>query len=1383
MTKLKINLITIYSILFVATAWAAKGPEVPQKPSIWSEKRAVCRPGITETDMQVNNVRARLRTGGDVWWNGTNGLYIVPKPAVGQLAVSSIFAGGVWVGGTDIGGNLKLAGVTYRTATARFDWYPGPLNENGETDEPICKNWDRFFKVSGDAIRNHIAAYETAKAAGRPYSIDSIAPEILYWPGRGNPYWGDKFAFALPDQPLGAFFDNPVNGAGDGIYNPADGDFPNIEIRGCDPGDDFAKAKELVPDEMVFWIYNDNGGPHRLTAGDAIQMEVQVQSFAYATNDEVNDMTFYRYKLINKADTDIRDCYFAMWVDADLGCADDDFIGCDVKRSLAITYNEDAVDGTNGTACGGTNTYGERVPIVGTDYFRGPRGPRVFAKDANGQNIFVDKIDRNGNPVLVDGKPVKEKLLLEPEPGTGDQDTLIELGMTSFIYTNRGGLGSPPPATIDPGGTDIQFYNNIRGLWLTGEPVTFGGSGYNPGSTDTIRYALPGNPDDPNDWSMCSAKLGVGDRRTLQATGPLLLQPGAINELIIGAVWVPDVPHPCPDITRLQNADDISQALFNNCFDITDGPDAPDMNCVELDRQLVLTLSNDEGTSNNKFLKYEERDLRVDNDSVKYRFEGYKVYQLVDGTVSTQELENVDKARLILQSDVRNKITEVFNWKSDKNPNSDVPGQSDVVWSFTRKVNGADKGIVSTFSVTEDQFAKGDRKLINHRQYYFLVLAYAYNNYLPFDPGTGIGQRTSYLEGRGNVQTYSFVPRPIVYENLNAVYGEGVAITRLSGQGNGGNFLDISDEMRDSLARGTTNGRITYVDGAGPVNVKIFNPLEVVDGKYRIDVQGIFDPSSRTCALSTGANYILTDLSENKVIGSATSLAQLNEQIVSKRGFSVSMGQVDEPGLNTGKNDKNGSQVQILKYKDPSAPRWYGAIVDGGFPQFGPILGPTYDPIPVGNTLDPQNVYARAGTAGGTGFFPFILGSYLPNENNVPFVTTAPIEAFPIAVDRNSGSLKIGDLNNVDIVFTPNKELWSRCMVIETATTFHYGVGGKTTIDGGKHFEVRSTPSVGKDGKPDNSGTTGFGWFPGYAVDVETGVRLNIFFGENSVYRGQDTSWVKGSANCTDMIWNPLPILSGNGAITGPGEFAMSQVVGGSHNIYVTRQKYDECAQLAVRFKKGVSAFNKRDPLGAITWAGIPLPSTTVPLKSVADGIIPSELVIKLRVDNAFNKERKLADVARFKSCDTESNFPSYLFEIKGKESKPLDKGQNSEALANVNVVPNPYYAYSGYESNAFTNVVKLTNLPARAIINIYSLDGKFIKKYERDELIKPIGGKNPSNRNVQVFPDLEWDMKNFQGVPVASGVYLIHISAPELGEERTIKWFGINRKFDPTGL
>lgn len=1375
MKYINIKLVCLLLGMYAATSWANIDPRTSKKPSSQVENRAVCRPGVPEIDMDVNNVRARLRTGGDVWWDGSNGLYIVPKPAPGQPAVTSIFAGGVWVGGKDAAGNLKLAGVTYRSNTDNFDWFPGPLDENGQTDEPICKNWDRFFITQGTEVRNHIAAWDKCAGGGCEFSCDSIPESVLYWPGQGNPYWNEKYDFPLPDQSLGAFWDQD----GDGRYDPCKGDFPTIEIRNCEP-ESRTKAKELVPDQMVFWIYNDNGGVHRLTAGDAIQMEVQVQSFAYSTNDEINDMTFYRYKLLNKADSDIRDCYFAMWVDPDLGCYQDDYVGCDMTvvngkpRSLAYTYNEDAVDGSNGSSCaGGSNTYGDRIPMIGTDYFRGPRGPKVFCRDAMGNQIF------NG-----DGTPC----LKDPTPGTGDVDVLVELGMTSFVYTNNCGAGSFDPATCDPADRDQPFYNNLRGLWITGEPMTRGGTGYNPGSTDTVKYALLDAPNLPNGWSMCTAGFGVGDRRTLQATGPLLLQPGAINELIIGAVWVPDVDHPCPDISKIQNADDVAQALFDNCFDITDGPDAPDITGVELDKQLILTLTNDEQISNNKFLLYEERDLRTDNDTVTYKFEGYKVYQLADASVTPQELSDVSKARLILQTDLKNKISELFNWTAEKNPNGGTAEQPDLIWSFTRKVQGANKGLQTTFSVLEDQFAKTDRRLINHKQYHFMVLAYAHNNYLAFNPETGLGQKTTYLEGRGNIKTYSLTPRPIVYENMNSFYGDGVTITRISGQGAGSNFLDVSKETREAIAKGSiTDGKITYLDGAGPINVKIFNPLEVQDGKYRLDVKGSFDASSKVCALKSDAVYTVTDIATNQVIASETSLRQLNEQIMYKRGFSVLMGQTDEPGVLNGKGEDNGSIAQVLDYADKSGPVWLNAVVDGDNglnSQIGPTLSALFDPVAT-TSLDPNN---KLGKMGSGHFWPFMLARYVGADNNLGYLSPTSREAHPIALDATSGTLKLADLNNVDIVFTPDKSLWSRCIVVESASSSYVQDAGVTTINGCKTLEVRETPSVGKDGKPDGTGTTGLSWFPGYAVDVETGQRLNIFFGENTVYRGETASYLEllpGEKEdyCYDMIFNPSSRLISGQGVGSPAQLPLIQVAGGQHFIYVTRQKYDECAQLATRLKKGSSSFVKRDPLGAITWTCIPLSSATFPMKSIEEGLIPNELTVKLRVNNGYNKERKLVDINKFKTCDTEANLPSYEFEIRGKQKAALTKEEYAGALANVNVVPNPYYAYSAYETSQFTNVVKITNLPERATLTIYSLDGKFIRKFERSERIGVNGGNNPANANAQVNPDLVWDMKNFQGIPIASGVYLIHIAAPELGEERTIKWFGINRKFDPTGL
>ena len=45
-------------------------------------------------------------------------------------------------------------------------------------------------------------------------------------------------------------------------------------------------------------------------------------------------------------------------------------------------------------------------------------------------------------------------------------------------------------------------------------------------------------------------------------------------------------------------------------------------------------------------------------------------------------------------------------------------------------------------------------------------------------------------------------------------------------------------------------------------------------------------------------------------------------------------------------------------------------------------------------------------------------------------------------------------------------------------------------------------------------------------------------------------------------------------------------------------------------------------------------------------------------------------------------------------------------ALDLINVVPNPYYAYSAYEKNQIENRVKFTNLPEKCTIRIYTVSG-----------------------------------------------------------------------------
>lgn len=1363
--------------------------------------REDCLEAINTTNLNINNVRALLQVGGDVWWDLDNGSYIVPKQESRADEVSAIFSGSVWVGGLTPSGSLKLAagpnGAYYNRAGA-VDWYSGPLSVakpatgtepavvGGITDKPICDDWNTFFKVNGNSVRNAVRLFDRDPLA---FECDSVLDDVKYWPGKNNPFWGEEYDFELPvDQSLGAFWDEPgVDGNGDGVYNPCDGDFPIINIRKCEPATR-AAAFELIPDEMTFWIYNDNGGAHRISFATPIQMEVQVQAFAYATNDAINDMTFNRYKLINKGSEDIRETYFAMWVDPDLGCYQDDYIGCDVGRSLAYVYNEDAVDGIEGgETCNGVNTYGTNVPILGIDYFRGPRGPKIYCRDMDG-NILTEVNEESGK---------LDTIFCDPPIGSGDFDTLLEIGMSAFMYMNNCGVGSPPAATCDAN-QGSEFYNLMRGIWLDGTPVTVGGDGYNPGSTDTTSYVFPNDPNDQSTdaWSMCTADLPFGDRRMLQVTGPLLLQPQATNELIVGVVFVPDEEsYPCPSLSRLRTADDLAQSLFDNCFDITDGPDAPDVCGIELDQEIIMTLFNQESSNNFKQL-YEEKDLLYtggvpEDDEDLYKFEGYKIYQIVNGGISPSELDNIDKARLVYQSDLKNGITELYNWVSSTSPIS-----NNLIYTPTRKVVGADQGIKNTLSLTIDQFATGaDPQLVNNQTYYYMSLAYGYNEYAKFEENTGVGQPRPYIEGRGNIKTYAFTPRPIVYQELLSKYGDVPSITRVDGVGSGVTFIDMEDGMYDKILEASANGNaadgVTYKENAGPVNIKIYNPLDVVEGEFRLELYGTeLDENNSSNFFGNDARWRLIHTNNNDVIESDTTINVSGEQIIEKYGFSIELNQIAEPGGEREVN--NGAVGGTFAYDDVNAANWLTMIPDGGLGN-GDRL---FDWIETDETNDEGNDLRDVSRV----FYPFTNARYsAPSENETSFYVTPGWrqgQGFLLEPVVQFGDLLLNqDLNNVDIIMTSDKDKWSRCVVVETASPDYYNTAGLQTQGNRNQFDIRAAASVGKDGLPDGSGE-GMGWFPGYAVDVESGERLNIFFGENSVYDEDMAEFLTEGATGGDMIFNPTSQTIVADQPADQPDFGIFNLVGGGqHFVYVTRQRYDECALLHNDLQPSNNPTTKFNPLSLVTWAAFPLNSAGEGngLLPVSDGIVPNDVTVKLRVTNPFGFATEIDEVGTNSNNKYDGakigGFPAFEFKIEGAASRALAANEYEGALKNVNVVPNPYYAYSAYERSEFDNTIKITNLPPRADISIFSIDGKFIRSFLRDEqdMAKPSGFPVQTQ---QGFPDVSWDLKNSKGVPVASGVYLIHVRAEIEAldgstqvEERVIKWFGIGRKFDPSNL
>jgi hypothetical protein len=355
------------------------------------------------------------------------------------------------------------------------------------------------------------------------------------------------------------------------------------------------------------------------------------------------------------------------------------------------------------------------------------------------------------------------------------------------------------------------------------------------------------------------------------------------------------------------------------------------------------------------------------------------------------------------------------------------------------------------------------------------------------------------------------------------------------------------------------------------------------------------------------------------------------------------------------------------------------------------------------------------------------------------------------ASSKNNASISF--CPSIDIVITDNQDLWTRCPVMELGKNSVLNVGGAT--DG----ELRKSPSVKKDGTEDPNSDFGMSWFPGYAVDLETGARLYMAFGENSFLGGD---------NGADMLWNPTERLVSN---------VGTPVMGGMHPIYVfscdqketsgnnssynmpayvpSEAENDNTHALRVLWDdlqstSSGSSSAKRALYGSLSWICYPL---------LEDGFdfLSTDVTIKLRI----NKEYK-----NYVATGANGGKPMYSWKMDDISTVTQSDDQLKSALDMINVVPNPYYAFSQYERTRLETKVKITNLPERCSVNIYTVNGKLVRSFQKDSPVT----------------SLDWDLTNQKAIPIASGIYLIHVDVPGIGE-RVLKFFCGMRQVDLQGI
>jgi hypothetical protein len=583
----------------------------------------------------------------------------------------------------------------------------------------------------------------------------------------------------------------------------------------------------------------------------------------------------------------------------------------------------------------------------------------------------------------------------------------------------------------------------------------------------------------------------------------------------------------------------------------------------------------------------------------------------------------------------------------------------------------------------------------------------------------------------------------------------------LDGYGNGNRSLELTKSSLQTILADGYMANPTYDYGAGPINIKVVDPLNLADGYFECKFRNYTAPNIGNSADT--ASWVIyryvskEDMTVLDSVSSERTIASDNEQIIPQWGISVQIFQNKYTGIGNLASKSTSMIDASIEFAD-SSKRWLTGVKDNDayFPtnwvrsgDYAPettVGNAGYECLPDGPTyLNPCNYPDEVGADPTQAFERVLDGIVAPHRLTGYQADYMPLAYYGTFSGSNRINASISFLPSVNIVLTSDRSLWTRCPVVELGRNQALNVGNA------KPGALRQSPSVDKNGNPDGTGT-GMGWFPGYAVDLESGARLYLAFGENSFLGGE---------NGADMIWNPTDRL-----VSSVG----TPLMGGMHPVYVFSYNQastngfssgfnfpayipSEAENSATNFAynkylevEGNSSSAKRELYGSMTWI-------SYPLLTPDQELLATDVTIRLRV----NKEYK-----NFVGSGENGGKPMYGWSMKDIATQVASQDMLKEALAMINVVPNPYYAFSEYERNKLDNRIKIINLPEQCHIRIYSANGKLIRSIKKD--------------NAVTYQD--WDLTNHAGIPIASGMYLIHVEVPNVGE-RVLKAFIAMRMVD----
>jgi len=250
---------------------------------------------------------------------------------------------------------------------------------------------------------------------------------------------------------------------------------------------------QFIGDEVLWFTANDldTSKVRWVYGSDPVGLEVQTTVYALNRHDDLSDVIFKKFRLINCSGEHLHDMYFSYKSDPDIGYAADDFAGCDTTLDLGYMYNGDNYD---------EGSYKNNPAAVGYKLVQGPliKSNTTDSARYNGRWVSSAKnLHMNSFNFYIGAHPIFDEIAYSKYESTAK---------LHYLHEGKTRWGDD---VIDP------VTGRVTKYVLPGDPVAAAGW-----------YEGPGWPGGPY----------PDDRRIKVNSGPFTMAPGDTQEVVYAII-------------------------------------------------------------------------------------------------------------------------------------------------------------------------------------------------------------------------------------------------------------------------------------------------------------------------------------------------------------------------------------------------------------------------------------------------------------------------------------------------------------------------------------------------------------------------------------------------------------------------------------------------------------------------------------------------------------------------------------------------------------------------------------------------------------------------------------------------------------------------------